>query len=80
MPATTVKVDTTLRDRLLAEARREGRTVAQLLEVMLADRERAQRFARLKEAIAATPAAQRDSWRTENQAYDATLSDGLDGA
>ncbi len=80
MPATTVKVDTTLRDRLLTEARREGRTVAQLLEIMLADRERAQRFAALKEAIAATPASHRDSWRAENQAYETTLVDGLDGA
>lgn len=80
MPATTVKVDTVLRDRLLAEARREGRTVGQLIDLMLADRERAQRFALLKQAIAAMPAAQRNSWRAESQEFETTLSDGLDGA
>lgn len=78
MPATTVKVDADLRDRLLAEARREGRSVAQLLEAMLAERERAQRFASLRAAIASTSAADLDGWRDETAGYDQTSRDGLD--
>lgn len=79
MTVTTVKVDTAVRDRLLAEARREGRTVGQLLDVMLAERERAQRFAQLARAIAATPGALRDSWQAETDAWDGASADGLDG-
>lgn len=59
MPVTTVSVDTAARDRLLAAARREGRTVGQPLDVMLAERERAQRFAELRRAMVETSA--RDS-------------------
>lgn len=76
MPMTTIKVDTATRDRLLAEARREGRTLGRLLEDMLAERERAQRFADLKRAIAATPAAEHDTWAAETAAFDTTSSDG----
>lgn len=79
VPATTVEVDTDLRDRLLAEARREGRSVGQLIEIMLAERERAQRFASLRAAIAATGRPDRDSWRAETAAYEQTEQDGLDG-
>lgn len=78
MPVTTIKVDTAIRDRLLSEARREGRTVGQLLDTMLAERERAQRFARLKDALAATPEAELESWRAESQQFEVTSADGLD--
>lgn len=79
MPVTTVTLDTTVRDRLLAEARREGRTVGQLLEVMLAERERAQRFAALKQAMAAAPADLTESWQQETADWDTASADGLAG-
>ena len=79
MPTTTVKVDTALRDRLVAEARREQRTVGQLLDAMLRERERAQRFASLREAIAATPEAERASWQAETEEFEVTSADGLRG-
>lgn len=80
MPMTTVKVDTATRDRLLVEARREGRTIGQLLDGMLADRERAERFSRLKQAIAATPGPLRSSWAAETGAFDVTSVDGAGDA
>lgn len=76
MPLTTVKLDTTTRDRLLAEARREGRTVGQLLDAMLAERERASRFAALRAAISATPEELRRSWEDETRSFDVTSADG----
>ena len=80
MPTTTVKVETSVRDRLLVEARRDGSTVGQLLDAMLRERERSQRFAQLREAIAATPSAARKSWQAETEQFDVTSTDGLDDA
>ena len=78
MTMTTVKVEAAVRDRLLTEARREGRTLGQLLDAMLRDRERAQRFARLRQAITTTPEALTTSWQVETDELDVTSADGLD--
>lgn len=51
MTVTTIKLDSDLRDRLKRVARREGRTVGSLLESLLSERERAERFAAMREAM-----------------------------
>ncbi|MGK2853571.1 MAG: hypothetical protein ACSLE3_05590 [Microbacteriaceae bacterium] len=48
MPATTIKVSSDLRDRLNDEARRSGVPVAAVIEGLLAERDRLERFRRLR--------------------------------
>lgn len=74
---TTIKLDSTVRDRLKAEAAREGIPVGRVIESLLEDRARARRFAELKVAMAATPPVQRQSYEDETAAWSATDSDGL---
>lgn len=52
MPATTIKVPSELRDRLNSEARESGNTVATVIERLLADRDRVERFRRIRQARA----------------------------
>jgi hypothetical protein len=47
--ATTIKVSADLRDRLNAEARKAGCTVAEVIEKLLLERERAERFRAIRE-------------------------------
>jgi predicted transcriptional regulator len=49
MTSTTIKVPSDLRDRLNAEARKEGRTVAEVIEKLLLERGRAERFRAIRE-------------------------------
>ncbi|MCY7300452.1 MAG: ribbon-helix-helix protein, CopG family [Ilumatobacteraceae bacterium] len=49
MTSTTIKVPSELRDRLNAEARKEGRTVAEVIEKLLQERGRAERFRAIRE-------------------------------
>lgn len=77
MSLTTIKVDSELRDRLKAEAAREGVPVGRVIESLLEDRARARRFAELKAAMAATPPGQRRSHEDETADWSATDSDGL---
>jgi predicted transcriptional regulator len=44
MPATTIKVPSELRDRLNAEARKSNATVATVIETLIAERDRVDRF------------------------------------
>lgn len=77
MATTTIKLDGRLRDRLNEEARRDGVTVARVLESMLAERDRARRFEALRAAIAATLPDDLASHESETAEWDATVSDGL---
>jgi hypothetical protein len=77
---TTIKVDTSLRDRLNEEARRDGVPVGRLLEALLAERARSRRFARMRAAMAATPADQQQSYQEETTAWGTADGDGLRGA
>ncbi|SDQ35424.1 hypothetical protein [Quadrisphaera sp. DSM 44207] len=80
MAQTTIKVDTSLRDRLNEEARRDGVPVGRLLEALLAERARSRRFAQLRAAVAATSADQQKSYQEETAAWATTDGDGLHGA
>lgn len=79
MAQTTIKVDSSLRDRLNEEAKRDGVPVGRLLEALLAERARSRRFAQMRAAMAATPADQRQSYEAETQAWAAAEGDGLRG-
>lgn len=76
MATTTIKVDSAVRDRLNAEARREGVPVGRVLEAMLEERARARRFAELKAAIDSTPGSLLVSHAAETQAWSVTDEDG----
>jgi len=75
---TTIKLDSALRDRLNAEARRRDQTagsfVADLLETWL----REQRFAQIRRSMANTPGTEIESYRAETADLDALAGDGLD--
>lgn len=80
MPITTIKLDTTLRDRLNLEARRDGVTVGRVIEAMLEERARARRFDEVRSAMASTPGDLQESYARETQAWGAADGDGLDDA
>ncbi|MDR0626849.1 MAG: hypothetical protein LBG11_06265 [Bifidobacteriaceae bacterium] len=76
MTATTIKVDSALRDRLKRQAAAGQRTLGAHLAVLadLADREMA--MDSLARAIAATPPELMDSWRQDVAAWEnAELAD-----
>jgi predicted transcriptional regulator len=79
MAVTTIKVDTVLRDRLNSIARQDGVSVSKAIEAMVAERERAERFRAMREAIEATDPETLADYRREVQAWDVTLTDGLKG-
>lgn len=68
---TTIKVDSDLRDRLNAEARRRGTTAGSFVEQLLEAWLREQRFAAIREALAHGGATD------DGQAFDRALLDGL---
>ena len=80
MPATTIKVPSELRDRLNAEARRGNTTVAAVIEALIAERERAERFAAMREAMNGTSRSDAESYGRESSAWDEMLADGMDDA
>ncbi len=55
MTATTIKVSSELRDRLKAEAARQGHTLAEHLEMLLDQEARRQRLNRPREQMAKNP-------------------------
>ncbi|MFT0846898.1 DNA mismatch repair protein MutS [Actinomycetaceae bacterium L2_0104] len=59
MTATTIKVPSELRDRLKAEAARQGHTLAEHLEMLLDEEARRQQFKQLREQIAENPPDER---------------------
>lgn len=76
MTVTSIKLDSRVRDRLNAEARRDGVPVGEVLVAMLEERARARRFAELGAAIAGTSGALRDSYAAETAQWDITDEDG----
>ena len=77
MTTTTIKVDTSVRDQLRVLAVRQGLTLNALLESMLRDRERDERFEGLRRDIEATSVADREDYASELHDWDVTLVDGL---
>ena len=69
-----------MRDRLNAEARRDGVPVGKVLEAMLEERARSRRFAELRAAIEATPEPLLASHAAETDRWSTTDGDGLEGA
>lgn len=78
MAATTIKVSSDLRDRLNAQARKEGATVAQVIEELLSERDRAERFRQLKEDMTAMSAEELRDYMMQVSAWGSTLGDGMD--
>lgn len=74
---TTIKVSKELRDRLRAEADRDSSTLGALLEDLLEERERARRFAAMREAMATTSTEDMASWMDETEEWGVTAADGL---
>lgn len=74
---TTIKVEMTLRDRLNRIAKDEGVTVSRAIEGLVAERERAERFRRLRDDMAAMSDEERNDYARELEAWDSTLADGL---
>lgn len=75
---TTIKVTPHARDRINARARAAGVTPAVFLERLLDADDRAERFAAVRAAYNALPVD--DGYHDETTAWDATATDGLDGA
>ena len=71
MSATTIKVSTQLRDELNAEAKRSGKTAAQVIEQLLAERARADRFRAIRAARDAMTADQRAELERERSVFEA---------
>lgn len=74
---TTIKVPVELRAQIAREAADLGVTAAGFLAQLLAEHDRARRFAAVRAAYAAPVDAAYDE---ENRVWDSTLTDGLDGA
>ncbi|ROS79148.1 toxin-antitoxin system protein [Cellulomonas sp. PhB143] len=77
MTATTIKLDSALRDRLNAESRERGVPVGSFVEELLEAWLREQRFARLRDEMARTDPTERAAHAAEDAAWDATAADGL---
>ncbi len=77
MSVTTIKLDSDLRDRLNAEARRRGVSAGTFVEELFAGWLRAERFAAMRTAMAATPLDLSHSYDIEVELFDATSADGL---
>ena len=78
MTATTIKVSSELRDRLNEAARDEGLTAGSFVERLLEGYLREQRFARLRESMAAMDESAWASYRAESAGWDVTLADGAE--
>ncbi|WP_159621732.1 DNA mismatch repair protein MutS [Ruania rhizosphaerae] len=77
MTATTIKVDTDLRDRLKAQAADHGTTLGQHLAALADLDDRSRRFERLRDQIRRTPPDEWASYLDETAAWDGAVSDGL---
>jgi len=77
MTMTTIKLDSTLRDRLNAEARRRGQTAGSFVEDLFAIWLREQRFAEIRRTMAGASDADIASYRAETAALDALAGEGL---
>ena len=75
MAATTIKVPSELRDRLNAEARDAGSTVAAVIQGLLESRERAELFRRMRAEREQLSAAERAELEAEYRLWDGAASD-----
>ena len=75
---TTIKLDSTLRDRLNTEARRRGQTAGSFVQDLFAIWLREQRFAEIRRTMAGASDADIESYRVETAALDALAGEGLD--
>lgn len=73
MAATTIKIDSALRDRLNAAARERGVTTGSFVEELFEDWLREQRFAALREERARTPPDA--AYAADAAEWDVTLAD-----
>lgn len=71
MTMTTIKVSSSTRDRLKAQAKQAGRTLGDHLAHLADAAEKRDRFDRLKRQIAATPAVLLESYADESAEWDA---------
>lgn len=78
MTTTTIKVPVELRDRISADAKAHGQTIAARLEQLISAAEREARFISVREAYARL--AVDDDYRAESRAWDALSADGLEDA
>lgn len=76
--ATTIKVPESLRDRLNAEARASGGTVAEVIQSLLADRERSELFRRMREERARLTPEERDDLAAEYRRWEDAAGGDLD--
>ena len=74
---TTIKVSKDLRDRLMTDARAQGLTLAQFIEQVLVERQRAQLFEDMRVAFSRTSHEDWAQYLAELRDWDATLRDGL---
>jgi len=80
MVATTIKVPSELRDKLNAEARSRDTTVAGVIEHLIAERDRAERFRRMRAERAALTPSQRAELAAEYTNAEAAAVADLPGA
>jgi predicted DNA-binding protein len=77
MTATTIKVPSDLRDRLNAEAQREGITVAGVIERLIAESERVERFRQIRLARDRMTVDDRTSYEEETALWDRVSDEDL---
>lgn len=75
MTATTIKVDSALRDRLKRQASSEGLTLGDHLAHLAEREDRRLRMNALRDAIAQTPAGARRAYEDDVARLDASLAD-----
>jgi predicted transcriptional regulator len=78
MAATTIKVSTELRDRLNAVAEEQGLTAGSMVEKLLEDWLWRQQVELAKQQMRSATKEEWDDYLAEAQAWDVTLSDGLE--
>lgn len=75
MTATTIKIDSELRDQLNAEARARGVPVGSVVEQLWQAWQREQRFAAIRAAMSAASEAERERWHAEDESWQAIVTD-----
>ena len=74
---TTIKLDSGLRDRLNAEARRRGQAAGNFVEDLFELWLREQRFAEIRRSMASASKEEVESYAQETAQWDALAGDGL---
>ena len=76
MSTTTIKVPVALRDRISADAKAHGQTIAARLEHLISEAERESRFAAVREAYGRL--SPDDDYWEETRSWDDLSGDGLE--